>query len=168
MKFFDKIKSWFDAVRQKFTKKKDNAEPVNSEAAADSQTHNAEKAKAEKGIKKANGQGNTFMFICHWIFKLRSLFMAIPVVFASIVLAIYNSTHLPEKIVVYFPATAAEKVLVKMTELDRGTAITIPLLITGACIALMCCSRRTVYPWIISIFSLVLPLFFLFVGMYPV
>ena len=168
MKFFDKIKSWFAAVWQKLTgkNKSDNAqEEGNPEATIAS---NEKKTDMKKVKGKTKGQGNTFVFICQWIFKLRSLFMAIPVIFAAIIIAIHNSTHLPEKIAVYFPTVFANDMVVKMTELDRGTAVSIPLLITGACLALMCCSRRTIYPWIISIFSLVLPLFFLFVGMYPV
>lgn len=160
MKLLDSVKVRFEAIRQNFQERK------NRKASDGAEETEPEQEKPTK--VKEKGAGNTFLYICQWIFKLRSLFMAIPVVFAAIVLAIRNSTQLPEKISVYFPSTSAEKVVVKLTELDRGTAVTIPLLITGACIALMCCSRRTVYPWIISIFSLVLPLFFWFVGMYPV
>lgn len=168
MKFFEKIKSWFAAVWQKLTHKKKNSTTQEDGSPETDTTSHEKKIDKVKSKDKKKGQGNTFVFICQWIFKLRSLFMAIPVVFASIIIAIHNSTHLPEKIAVYFPTVFANDMVVKMTELDRGTAVSIPLLITGACLALMCCSRRTIYPWIISIFSLVLPLFFLFVGMYPV
>lgn len=160
MKFLDSIKTRYEAIRQKIQDR------MNRKASNGTSETGPDQEKPAK--PKEKGTGNTFLYICQWVFKLRSVFMAIPVVFAAIVLAIRNSTQLPEKISVYFPSTSAEKVVVKLTELDRGTAVTIPLLITAACIALMCCSRRTVYPWIISIFSLALPLFFWFVGMYPV
>ena len=111
---------------------------------------------------------STFRYICQWVYKLRSVFMAIPVVFAAIVMAIYNSTHLPEKVSVYFPSFGEDEVIIKLTELSRGSAILLPLLITAGCLLLMFCSRRHTYPWLISIFSLVLPLFFLFVGLFPV
>jgi len=115
-----------------------------------------------------DGKGSTLRYICQWAYKLRSIFMAIPVAFAAIILAIYNGTHLPEKVSVYFPSFAEQEMIVKLTELSRGAAIWIPLLITAGCLILMFCSRRHTYPWLISIFSLALPLFFLFVGLFPV
>lgn len=143
MKFLESIKAKFAAMGQKL-KMTD----------ADAQ-------------KDDTAKGGTFRYICHWVYKLRTVFMAIPVAFAAIILAIYNGTHLPEKIGVYFPAGSDGELIVSLTDLSRGTAVFLPLLITAACLLLMFCSKRTVYPWLISIFSLVLPLFFLFVGMFP-
>ena len=139
MKFLDNVKARFAAFRQKIQDKNKN-----------------------------EGKGSTFRYICQWVYKLRSVFMAIPVGFAAIILAIYNASHLPEKVAVYFPSFSGDEVLIKLTELSRGSAIWIPLLITAGCLLLMFCSRRHTYPWLISIFSLVLPLFFLFVGLFPV
>ena len=115
-----------------------------------------------------DGKNSTFRDICQWVYKLRSIFMAIPVLLAAIILAIYNAGHLPEKVSVYFPSFAGDEVLIKLTELSRGAAIFLPLLITVGCLGLMFCSRRHTYPWLISVFSLALPLFFLFVGLFPV
>ena len=139
MKFLDDMKVRFADLRQKM--------------------QNKPKDKSKK---------STFRYICQWVYKLRSVFMAIPVVFTAIVMAIYNSTHLPESVCVYFPSFGEEEVIIKLTELSRGSAILLPLLITAGCLLLMFCSRRHTYPWLISIFSLVLPLFFLFVGLFPV
>lgn len=139
MKFLDNVKARFAAFRQKIQEKNKN-----------------------------EGKGSTFRYICHWVYKLRSVFMAIPVGFAAIILAIYNASHLPEKVAVYFPSFAEAELMIKLTELSRGAAVLIPLLITAGCLILMFCSRRHTYPWLISIFSLVLPLFFLFVGLFPV
>ena len=122
----------------------------------------------QKIQEKNEGKGSTFRYTCQWIYKLRSVFMAIPVGFAAIILAIYNASHLPEKVSVYFPSFADAEVVIKLTELSRGSAVLIPLLITAGCLLLMFCSRRHTYPWLISIFSLVLPVFFLFVGLFPV
>lgn len=138
MKFFDDIKERFAAFRQKLQEK-----------------------------NKQEGKGSTFRYVCQWVYKLRSVFMAIPVAFAAIVMAIYNAGHLPERVSVYFPSFAREEMIIKLTELSRGSAVLIPLLITAGCLLLMFCSRRHTYPWLISIFSLVLPLFFLFVGLFP-
>ena len=159
MKILDTLKKKFEAIRQNIegNPSEQNEEVIHSEP-TEARTSSKQKKKSK----------NMFYYICQWIFKFRSLFMAIPVVCAAIILAVRNSAQLPEKISVYFPSTSADKVVIKLTELDRGTAVTIPFLITLACVALMCCSRRTVYPWLISIFSLILPVFFLFMGMYPV
>lgn len=138
MKFFDNIKERFAAFRQKLQEK-----------------------------NKQEGKGSTFRYVCQWVYKLRSVFMAIPVGFAAIVMAIYNAGHLPERVSVYFPSFAQEEMIIKLTELSRGSAVLIPLLITAGCLLLMFCSRRHTYPWLISIFSLALPLFFLFVGLFP-
>ena len=138
MKFFDDIKERFAAFRQKLQEK-----------------------------NKQEGKGSTFRYVCQWVYKLRSVFMAIPVAFAAIVMAIYNAGHLPERVSVYFPSFAQEEMIIKLTELSRGSAVLIPLLITAGCLLLMFCSRRHTYPWLIIIFSLVLPLFFLFVGLFP-
>lgn len=139
MKFFEDIKARFAAFRQKLKEKNEQ-----------------------------EGKGSTFRYVCQWVYKLRSVFMAIPVAFAAIVMAIYNASHLPERVSVYFPSFAEEEMIVKLTELSRGSAVMIPLLITAGCLLLMFCSRRHTYPWLISIFSLALPLFFLFVGLFPV
>jgi hypothetical protein len=34
----------------------------------------------------------------------------------------------------------------------------VPLAITGGCLLMMVFSRKVIYPWLISVFSLVLPL----------
>ena len=128
MKILDDIKVRFAALRQKLQEK-----------------------------TRKDGKRSTFFYICKWIYKLRSVFMAIPVAFAAIILAIYNASHLPEKVSVYVPSFAEQEMIVKATELSRGSAIWIPLLITAGCLLLMFCSRKTVFPWVISIFTLVLP-----------
>lgn len=143
MKIIDSLKARFAALRQKMAWSKDSA-------------------------AKEESKFGTFRYICQWVYKLRSLFMAIPVAFAAIVMAIYNASKLPEKVAVYFPAFSDGETIIKLTELSRGAAVMIPLLITAGCLLLMFCSRRHTYPWLISIFSLVLPLFFLFVGLFPV
>lgn len=112
-------------------------------------------------------EGNKFALICKWIYKLGSVFMAIPVAIAAILLAINNMARLPEQLGVCFPGFEGEKVVVKLLEIDKGTAVIVPVLITAVCLLLMFCSRRQVYPWLISIFSLVLPVFFLIISIFP-
>lgn len=140
MKFFDNIKN-------KLAERQDEQAPS-----------------VQNGKKKERG---TFGYVCEWIYKLRSVILAIPVVFGAVVLAIYNAANLPEKLQLYFPSSADKEVIIKVIEMGKGTAIFVPLLVTAFCLLMMFCSRRVIYPWIISLFSLLLPLFFIFISRFP-
>ena len=109
----------------------------------------------------------TFGYVCQWIYKLRSIILAIPVVLGAVILAICNAAKLPEKLQIYFPASANKEVMVKVMEMGKGAAILLPLLITAFCLLMMFCSKKVLYPWLISVFSLVLPLFFMFISVFP-
>ena len=51
--------------------------------------------------------------------------------------------------------------------ISRSLAVVAPLAVTGVCLLMMWLSRRTIYPWIISIFSLVLPLLIWVTNVFP-
>lgn len=88
-----------------------------------------------------------------WAYKLRSLVMAIPVLVCALALAIRNLATLPEWVGVNMLATGEYQWLI-----SRGVAVMIPFGLTVACLVLVLCSKKTLYPWLISVFSLVLPL----------
>jgi len=92
----------------------------------------------------------TVIFRC--IYKLRKIFMAVPVVYYAVKLAMENLERLPELVGLNLQSTGEFAVMV-----SREYAVYGPLGITGFCLVLMFCSRKTVFPWIISIFTLVLP-----------
>lgn len=100
--------------------------------------------------------GNVFGQIGLWIYRLRKVFMAIPVLYASIKLALFNMENLPEQVGLNLLSTGEFSMLV-----ERNIAVLGPISITAACLLLMFCSRRGLYPWLISIFSLALPLLIL-------
>ena len=79
--------------------------------------------------------------------------MAIPVFVCALALAIRNLALLPEWVGVNMLATGEYQWLV-----SRGAAVLIPFALTVACLILVLCSKKTLYPWLISVFSLVLPL----------
>ena len=141
MKFSDKIKNVLEKTQQE-----DQVAPV-------------------RNSKKK--EMSTFGYFCQWIYKLRTVIMAIPVVVASVVLAVYSAAKLPDKLQLYFPSSANNEAMVKMVEMGKFTAILVPLLITAFCLLMMFCSRRTIYPWLVSVFSLLLPLFFVFISTFP-
>lgn len=106
--------------------------------------------------------GRVFAGIGRWIYHLRGFFMAIPVALAALYLAAKNMARLPEEVGINLLATGEYEYLV-----SRGLAVMVPLVVTGVCILMMFCSRRTIYPWIISIFSLVLPILIWITNVFP-
>lgn len=88
-----------------------------------------------------------------WAYKLRSLVLAIPVFICALALAIRNLALLPEWVGINMLASGEYQWLI-----SRGVAVLAPLAVTVLCILLMLCSKKALYPWLISVFSLVLPL----------
>ena len=105
--------------------------------------------------------GSVIGSICSWIYKLRKLIMAVPVVYLAIRIAIANSERLPEAVGLNLQSNGEFAMMV-----TREYAVYGPLLVTGFCLLLMFCSRKTLFPWIISIFSLVLPYLIYFTNIY--
>lgn len=105
---------------------------------------------------------NVIGIIIMVIYRLRAVFMAIPVVYGALKLAAYNMQHLPEQVGLNLQSNGEFALYV-----SRSLAVLGPLVLTGACIVMMFCSRKTMYPWAVSIFTLVLPLLLLISNVYP-
>ena len=88
-----------------------------------------------------------------WAYKLRSLVMSIPVFVCAGALAIRNARLLPDMVGVNILANGEYQWFI-----SRGAAVLIPFAVTTVCLLLMLISKKTLYPWLISLFSLVLPL----------
>ena len=88
-----------------------------------------------------------------WGFKIRSLVLAIPVFICAGALAIRNAGQLPELVGINILASGEYQWFV-----SRGVAVLIPFGVTAVCLLMMLCSKKILYPWLISLFSLVLPL----------
>lgn len=96
------------------------------------------------------------------LFRLRKIVMAVPVVLAALRLAAYNRANLPEQVGINLQSSGAFAQII-----PRDLAVMGPLGLTIACLLLMFCSRKAMYPWAISIFTLALPLLILFTNLYP-
>jgi len=117
------------------------------------------KIKEETGAPKVK---RIFRLAGKWIYHLRKVVMAIPVIYYALKLAAYNTEHLPEMVGIDLQSSGEFAEMI-----SREAAVNGPLMVTGVCLALMFLSRKSVYPWIISIFSLVLPLLLLLTNIYP-
>lgn len=90
--------------------------------------------------------------ICGLVFRLRKVFMAIPVGYLAFRIAAINLDRLPDVVGLNIQSTGEFAQYV-----TREYAVYGPLGVTAFCLLLMFCSRKSLFPWIISIFSLVLP-----------
>lgn len=113
--------------------------------------------------KAAMANANSLIaFIGAVLFRLRKVVMAVPVVYAALRLAFYNRANLPEQVGINLQSSGEFAQMI-----SRDIAVMGPLGLTIACLFLMFCSRKAMYPWAISIFTLVLPLLILFSNLYP-
>ena len=108
--------------------------------------------------KKVEG---VISIIYRCIFKLRKVFMAAPVVYLAIRIAMENMKRLPEAVGINMQSNGEFALMV-----TRNYAVYGPLGITAFCLILMFFSRKTVYPWVISIFTLALPYLLYFTNLY--
>ena len=97
-----------------------------------------------------------------WLFRLRKFVLAAPVVYYALKLASYNRTHLPEQVGINLQSTGEFAQYI-----SRNMAVMGPLALTGGCLVLMFCSRKAMYSWAISVFTLSLPLLLLLSNAYP-
>ena len=106
--------------------------------------------------------GKVFAKIGGYIFKFRSVLMAAPVVYAAVRLALYAQRNLPEQVGINLTETGEYALL-----LNRNTAILASLGVTAVCLLMMFLSRKTIYPWLISIFSLIVPVLLIVTNLFP-
>lgn len=104
----------------------------------------------------------TVKTIWKYAFMFRGVFISIPVAAAAIILALKNADHLPEMVGIELLSTGEFGMTV-----TRTTAVLVPLAVTGGCILMTLLSKRTLFPWLVSVFSLVLPLLIWLTNIYP-
>lgn len=111
-----------------------------------------------KGVKKIQPEKGTNKFwqvvkmVGKWMYQLRSVLLAIPVAAMALGLAGKNMSRLPGTVGFFLQKNGEFQFLV-----TRSVAVMGPLAITAVCLLLMFCSRKVIFPWLISVFSLVIP-----------
>lgn len=124
------------------------------------QTKPADRGQKAKAVLKKTDY--VISIIVNVLYKLRKVFMAAPVVYYAVKLALYNDEHLPSVVGVNLQANGVFGEL-----LSHELAVMGPLAVTGVCLVLMFLSRKSMYAWAISIFSLALPIVLLLSNRYP-
>ena len=106
--------------------------------------------------------------ILQWIYKLRSVFLSVPVAIAALVLALYNTIKLPN--FVTFSTAALNDIgnlAFQNITVSKFLAAWAPFGITMVCLVMVFLSRKVTYPWLISLFSLCIPILLLLVNTFP-
>lgn len=96
-----------------------------------------------------------------WIWRLRKYIMAVPVGYMAVKLAIQNAHRLPDMVGLDIQASGEFARLV-----TRQQAVLGPLGLTAFCLVLVLCSRKPLLPWLISIFTLILPVLIWMTNLY--
>lgn len=96
------------------------------------------------------------------LYRSRKLLLSIPVICLAVYLARRSQSLLPENVGVWLLEDGSFKYMI-----SQEMAIYGPLALTGGCLVMMYCSRRTLYPWLISLFTLVVPVLILLINVFP-
>lgn len=113
----------------------------------------------QKNMKKF---GRNVKKVWAQIFKFRDIVLAIPVVVGSIWMACMNLAKLPDTVGINLQANGEFA-----STISKGLAVLCPLLLTALCLVLMIASKRKLYPWLICMLSLLLPVLILVTNVYP-
>ena len=97
-----------------------------------------------------------------WSFELRKVVMALPVVVALVALTNECRQRLPEMVGINLMANGDFQQMIA-----RETAVAGTVVITSVCLLFMFLSRKTVYPWLISLMSLLLPILLILTNTFP-
>lgn len=95
------------------------------------------------------------------VFAFRRLVLAVPVIIAALRLAAYNRENLPVLVGINLQSNGEFAQMI-----SRDTAVSVPLMITLGCLSLLLFTRKTIYPWLISIFTLAIPVLLALTNIY--
>lgn len=123
------------------------------------------------GLKAFWGATAPFRGFCRkvwkWAYNLRNILLTVPVAVLAVIIAIVNMAKLPDSIMISCPIVRDGILIIQDIMISKLLAVFAPLAITAFCILMVIASKRMVYPWLISVFSLALPLFFYFCSVFP-
>lgn len=106
--------------------------------------------------------GRVCYIIGRVLFHMRKIFLTLPVVWLAFKVCSYAKEMLPDAVGVWLLENGDYAFT-----LGANAALTSCLAVTAACLVLMYLSRRTILPWVVSMFTLVLPVMLVLTNMYP-
>ena len=122
--------------------------------------------KLQPGLEKTGmvlgKTGEILTLVGQWMWRLRKFVMAIPIVWLALYLARLNNNVLPEMVGINLQTNGEYAMLIA-----KETAVYGPLAVTAVCLLMMFLSRKTLYPWMICLFSMALPVIILITNIFP-
>lgn len=100
--------------------------------------------------------------IVTWCYRLRKVVLAAPVIYFALRLAAYNNVNLPLSVGLLLQSTGEFSM-----HISRYTAVVAPLALTGGCLAMMFLSKKALYAWAVSVFTLAVPILLVVSNNYP-
>lgn len=119
-------------------------------------------------LKQKSGKGslrkvlNGFGVAGQWIWRLRKVFYAIPIVWMAVYLARLSWNVLPDTVGLGLQNSGEF-----LYNVSKQAAVFGPLGITAVCLLMMFLSRRSLYPWLVGLFSLALPVIIMVINIFP-
>ena len=117
---------------------------------------------SEKKERKSARENEKWTATWKMVYRLRSVILAIPVAVGAVFLAIHNQAKLPDMVGINIQASGEYAQMV-----SKSVAVLGPLALTAVCLLMVFCSKKVLYPWLISLFSLVLPLLVYITNIFP-
>lgn len=128
--------------------------------------HKDNTSQPEKETGEERSALEKVMYVFHqiglWIYRLRGVIISIPVVVAALKLARVNYELLPDAVGIDLQTTGAFSHTVA-----KEVAVYGPLAVTALCLLMVLMSRKTAYPWLVSVMSLLIPLIILMTNVFP-
>lgn len=125
-------------------------------------------------VKIFRGIGLVFVYLWKFLFSIRGIIISAPVAALALAVASWGQKNLPEAVEITHIAIDrnAENALfglfVMSTDMiTRDVALFVPLVLTAFCLLMTILSKRTLYPWLISLFTLCLPIVMYYLNTYP-
>ena len=106
--------------------------------------------------------GDILLMIGQTFLKFRKIFLAAPVVWAAVQLAFKNMDRLPESVGLNLQIDGTYAI-----QITRELAVWGPVVITIFCLLMMLCSRRILTPWVVSVMTLLIPIFIWVTNVFP-
>lgn len=97
-----------------------------------------------------------------WVWQFRKVLLAIPVLYLMFYFARLNWNVLPDLVGINLQSNGDYA-----RYISKELAVYSPMGITGGCLVMMFLTRKTVYPWMICMFSMLLPLLILITNIFP-
>ena len=92
-------------------------------------------------------------------FKYRKIFLSVPVLVCAVYLLQYNLGHLPARVGLLLNSQGGFSWMV-----SRKAAVWFPFGISMLCLGMMWLSKKTFYPWLVSMVTMFLPVMICFIN----